>query len=96
MRTTTQALLTELHAHSTWSDGELSLTELVDLYGRNGFDVLGVTDHVCRTDPLHLDPLHLDPRRRRRAPARGPLLRRDGLACPAAVWPTGNAESNGV
>ncbi len=46
MRPTTQALLCELHAHSTWSDGELSLTELVDLYGRSGFDVLCVTDHV--------------------------------------------------
>lgn len=43
-------LLCELHAHSTWSDGVLSLPELVDLYGRNGFDVLAVTDHVVRED----------------------------------------------
>ncbi len=43
-------LLCELHAHSTWSDGELTLTELVDLYGRYGFDVLAVTDHVLRSD----------------------------------------------
>jgi predicted metal-dependent phosphoesterase TrpH len=41
-------LLCELHAHTTWSDGELSLAELVDLYGRSGFDVLCVTDHVLR------------------------------------------------
>lgn len=39
-------LLCEFHAHTTWSDGELELRELVDLYGRNGFDVLAVTDHV--------------------------------------------------
>ncbi|HET8651317.1 MAG TPA: hypothetical protein VFM13_01970 [Gaiellaceae bacterium] len=39
-------LLSELHAHTTWSDGTLTLTELVDLYGRNGFDVLCVTDHA--------------------------------------------------
>lgn len=43
-------LLCELHAHSTWSDGVLTLPELVDLYGRNGFDVLAVTDHVVRED----------------------------------------------
>jgi hypothetical protein len=40
-------LLCELHAHTTWSDGVLTLTELVDLYGRHGFDVLCVTDHVA-------------------------------------------------
>jgi predicted metal-dependent phosphoesterase TrpH len=39
-------LLCELHAHTTWSDGSLSLPELVDLYGNAGFDVLSVTDHV--------------------------------------------------
>jgi predicted metal-dependent phosphoesterase TrpH len=39
-------LLCELHAHTTWSDGALTLTELVDVYGRHGFDVLCVTDHV--------------------------------------------------
>jgi 3',5'-nucleoside bisphosphate phosphatase len=42
-------LLAELHAHSTWSDGELPLPALVDLYGTRGFDVLCVTDHVVRS-----------------------------------------------
>ena len=50
-RTRTGPLLAELHAHSTWSDGELSIAELVDLYGSRGFDVLCVTDHVCRSLP---------------------------------------------
>ena len=45
-----EPLLCELHAHTTWSDGALTLPELVDLYGRSGFDVLSVTDHVNRTD----------------------------------------------
>jgi predicted metal-dependent phosphoesterase TrpH len=45
-----EPLLCELHAHTTWSDGALTLPELVDLYGRNGFDVLCVTDHVNRSD----------------------------------------------
>jgi 3',5'-nucleoside bisphosphate phosphatase len=50
VRTKVRPLLCELHAHTTWSDGELALHELVDLYGRSGFDVLTVTDHVLRTD----------------------------------------------
>jgi predicted metal-dependent phosphoesterase TrpH len=53
------SLLCELHAHSTWSDGELGVAELVDLYGRAGFDVLAVTDHVARTD----DPWRARPNR---------------------------------
>jgi predicted metal-dependent phosphoesterase TrpH len=43
-------LLCELHAHTTWSDGTFTLTEVVDLYGSHGFDVLAVTDHVLRSD----------------------------------------------
>jgi predicted metal-dependent phosphoesterase TrpH len=44
------SLLCELHAHTTFSDGELTLGELVDLYGPSGFDVLCVTDHCVRPD----------------------------------------------
>ena len=47
-RTRSGALLAELHAHTTWSDGILSVPALVDLYGAHGFDVLCITDHVCR------------------------------------------------
>ncbi len=43
-------LLCELHAHTTWSDGYLTLPELVDLYGGHGFDVLCITDHSVRLD----------------------------------------------
>jgi predicted metal-dependent phosphoesterase TrpH len=43
-------LLCELHAHTTFSDGALTPAELVDLYGVAGFDVLAITDHVCRTE----------------------------------------------
>ena len=45
-----EPLLCELHAHTRWSDGSLSLRELVDLHGRRGIDVLCVTDHVVRDD----------------------------------------------
>lgn len=50
MRRKIEPLLCELHAHTRWSDGALTVSELVDLYGRNGFDVLCVTDHVNRSD----------------------------------------------
>jgi hypothetical protein len=52
-------LLCELHAHTAWSDGQLALSEVVDLYGRNGFDVLCITDHAVRLDepmPAAIDP----------------------------------------
>lgn len=52
-------LLCELHAHTTWSDGYLTLPDLVDLYGGAGFDVLCVTDHtVPLNDPA---PVAVDP-----------------------------------
>lgn len=50
----TRPLLCELHAHSTWSDGALTVPELVDLYGRAGFDVLAVTDHTTRDPSVHV------------------------------------------
>ncbi len=51
-------LLCELHAHSTWSDGHLPLDQVVDLYGRRGFDVLCVTDHVVRGREMVTEERH--------------------------------------
>ncbi len=48
MPTKPSPLLCELHAHTTWSDGALTVRELCDLYGRRGFDVLAITDHAPR------------------------------------------------
>jgi predicted metal-dependent phosphoesterase TrpH len=50
MRRSLGPLLCELHAHSRWSDGVFTVAELVDLHGRSGFDVLGITDHAIRRD----------------------------------------------
>ncbi len=49
MATKPAPLLCELHAHTRWSDGALTLRELCDLHGRRGFDVLAVTDHATRS-----------------------------------------------
>jgi predicted metal-dependent phosphoesterase TrpH len=50
----TGPLLCELHAHTTWSDGTLTVPQLVDLYGSAGFDVLAVTDHTLRDESSHV------------------------------------------
>ena len=39
-------LLYDFHIHTTMSDGELSLREVVDLYGQHGVDVIAITDHI--------------------------------------------------
>jgi 3',5'-nucleoside bisphosphate phosphatase len=57
MRRKVEPLLCELHAHTRWSDGSLTIPELVDLYGTTGFDVLAITDHVVRRDPPRPDGL---------------------------------------
>jgi predicted metal-dependent phosphoesterase TrpH len=45
-------LLCDLHTHTTWSDGKLSVSDIVDFYGQRGFDCLSITDHLC--DPKRL------------------------------------------
>jgi processive 1,2-diacylglycerol beta-glucosyltransferase len=40
-------LLCDLHTHSIYSDGKLTVRELVDFYGQRSFDALCVTDHIC-------------------------------------------------
>ncbi len=40
-------LLCDFHVHTRWSDGQLTVREVVDLYGRTGkFDVIAITDHI--------------------------------------------------
>jgi 3',5'-nucleoside bisphosphate phosphatase len=47
-------LLCDFHVHTQWSDGRLSLREVVDLYGKTQrFDVIAITDHILtRRDVL--------------------------------------------
>lgn len=40
-------MLCDFHIHSTYSDGHLTIPELVDLYGTRGFGAIAITDHLC-------------------------------------------------
>ncbi len=39
--------LADLHIHSTFSDGKMTIPQIVDFYGSRGFGCIAVTDHVC-------------------------------------------------
>jgi len=59
VRSKPEPLLCELHAHTRWSDGALSVRELVDLHGRLGYDVLCITDHALRDDQAADETAHV-------------------------------------
>ena len=40
-------VLADLHIHSTFSDGKMSISEIVDFYGQRGFGMIAITDHLC-------------------------------------------------
>jgi PHP family Zn ribbon phosphoesterase len=40
-------MLTDTHIHSTYSDGKLSIPEIVDYFGSRGFKIIAITDHLC-------------------------------------------------
>jgi hypothetical protein len=45
-------LLADFHIHTTWSDGKLTIPQVVDLFGNAGHDVIAITDHVVNSDTL--------------------------------------------
>jgi processive 1,2-diacylglycerol beta-glucosyltransferase len=45
-------LLCDFHIHTNYSDGKLPVSEVVDFYGRLGFDCICITDHLA--DPRRL------------------------------------------
>jgi 3',5'-nucleoside bisphosphate phosphatase len=46
-------LLCDFHVHTKWSDGRLSVRDVVDLYGSTGkFDVIAITDHILMKKDL--------------------------------------------
>lgn len=44
--------LIDLHIHSNFSDGKLSITDIVDMYGEKGFSAIAITDHLADSQTL--------------------------------------------
>jgi hypothetical protein len=51
-RAAPKMLLCDFHIHSNYSDGKLTVPELIDFYGHHGFDCICITDHLA--DPRRL------------------------------------------
>ncbi|MBL9137062.1 MAG: UDP-N-acetylglucosamine--LPS N-acetylglucosamine transferase [Verrucomicrobiales bacterium] len=47
-----ESLLCDFHIHTNYSDGKLTVGEVVDYYGAHGFDCICITDHLA--DPRRL------------------------------------------
>jgi PHP family Zn ribbon phosphoesterase len=45
-------MLSDLHIHSNFSDGKLSISEIVDFYGKREFKIIAITDHLCEEETL--------------------------------------------
>ena len=45
----TEWLLTDLHIHTTFSDGAIPIEEIVRIYGQAGFGAIAITDHLFDT-----------------------------------------------
>ena len=45
-------LMCDFHTHTVYSDGKLTVSELVDFYGERGFDCLCITDHIAERKRL--------------------------------------------
>jgi processive 1,2-diacylglycerol beta-glucosyltransferase len=52
LRPPNEPLLCDFHIHTNYSDGKLTVPEVVDFYGSRGFDCICITDHW--TDPRRL------------------------------------------
>lgn len=73
MGTGQQDILADLHIHTTFSDGQMTLPETIDFYGKRGFGAIAITDHLCEnTSFLGKAARYLD---RTLTPATFPLYR---------------------
>ncbi len=44
--------LGDFHIHSDFSDGKMTIPQLVDLYGSQGFGAIAITDHLCERESI--------------------------------------------
>lgn len=47
-----ETIIADFHVHSTFSDGKLTIPQLVDFYGSKGFGALAITDHISEEKSL--------------------------------------------
>jgi len=40
----------DFHIHSKFSDGKMTIPEVVDFYGQKGLGAIAITDHLCETN----------------------------------------------
>ena len=45
-------MLCDFHIHSTFSDGELTIPQIVDMYGQRAFGAIAITDHIAEEKKL--------------------------------------------
>ena len=45
-------MLADFHVHSNFSDGKLTIPEVVDLYGQREFGAIAITDHIGETSTV--------------------------------------------
>ena len=45
-------LLCDFHIHTNYSDGKMSVPEIIDFYGERGFDCICITDHLADPEPV--------------------------------------------
>jgi hypothetical protein len=43
-------MICDFHVHSQFSDGKMSIPELIDFYGSRGFGAIAITDHICESN----------------------------------------------
>jgi len=51
-RSSASLLLCDFHVHTNYSDGRMPLPDVIDFYGRRGFDCICITDHLA--DPRRM------------------------------------------
>ena len=47
-----KSFLADFHVHSNFSDGKLSIPEIIDFYGGLKFGAIAITDHIAENDSV--------------------------------------------
>jgi predicted metal-dependent phosphoesterase TrpH len=78
------SFLGDFHIHSDFSDGKLTIPQLVDLYGTRGFGAISITDHICERGSMIGKAAHITGRTL--TPGTFPLYREILLSEAERAW----------